>query len=294
MPDARELDRSQRGVGASVCVIGLGNLGSALGRRMFTCGATVIGVDVSAAARQSWRAATDLEAVSNLAEVGWARLESVFVVVRTWVEARSVLQRLSEMMPHTDQATCFVVTTLDPNFAGGLGGLGPRLRVVELPVSGGAAGALAGNLTVLAAGPLSVRDEELLRATIATAVVRFDKYGAPTTAKLLNNLVAGFNARALAEALLLGDSLGLDASILHGVISASSGGSWIAGGFMELLDATLAKDVIILRDYVGSIPALDVAASDEFLRCLAAARKLLAGAPPEHRSHHTEGRTDGE
>jgi 3-hydroxyisobutyrate dehydrogenase len=57
--------------------------------------------------------------------------------------------------------------------------------------------------------------------------------------KLVNNLLAGINLAAGAEALALGRRLGLDARQLYDVVCASSGASWI---FQDRMARALAND----------------------------------------------------
>ena len=150
--------------------------------------------------------------------------------------------------------------------------------MIELPVSGGEIGAIAGKLTVMASGPLDAEDERFLLGTIASNLVRFDAYGEPTLAKLFNNVLGAYNATAFSKILLLGKQAGLNPASLYRVILSSSGGSWIAGGFLELLDDLLAKDVELLRRNLGDLPPVELggAGPDAFPTVLAEARRALS------------------
>jgi 3-hydroxyisobutyrate dehydrogenase-like beta-hydroxyacid dehydrogenase len=148
--------------------------------------------------------------------------------------------------------------------------------VIELPVSGGELGAMAGTLTAMAAGPIEPRDEELLLGTIANELVRFDAYGEPTLAKLFNNVLAAYNATAYSRLLLLAREAGLEPAKLSRVIKLSSGGSWVADGFLELLDDLLVKDVDLLRGALGSLPTIGLNGEQDFPGVLAEARGLFA------------------
>ncbi|WP_285692799.1 NAD(P)-binding domain-containing protein [Actinomadura sp. NBRC 104412] len=255
-----------------IVMVGLGNLGLALGGRLVECGHDVCGVDLAEARRSAWAELTGRTAAPSLDEVDWAQAERVFVVVRLTEQAAAVLDRLAA---EPGERTCFVVTTLDPSFAGALGDRArPGLRVVELPVSGGAAGASGGTLTAMAAGPLSDADARLLTTTLAAHLVTFDAYGEPTLAKLFNNVTGAYNALVLAEMLLLAERAGVDPRRLHQVLLTSSGGSWMAAGFADLLDDLLDKDVRLLRAHLGGLP--DLSLGTGLPERLAAARRLLA------------------
>lgn len=261
-----------------IAVIGLGNIGLAIGRRLVIRGRDVVGVDLSDERRQAWRAMTGLDAVAALSDVGWDGVEEVLVVVRLTHQAEGVLEELGAL-PGDAPLTCFLITTLEPEFARGLDRFNRgRVRLVELPVSGGEISAMAGRLTAMAAGPLSTAGEALLRDTLVTNLIRFDRYGEPTLAKLLNNVTGAYNARALADMVVLAHEHGLDPRRFFEVILTSSGGSWMATGYMELLDGTLNKDVRLLRDALGGLPEVSLAEEADLEARLAQARALLGTA----------------
>src|SRR5690606_8626788 len=116
-----------------------------------------------------------------------------------------------------------------------------------------------------------------LRSTIAKEIVRFERFGEPTKAKLLNNVTGAYNARVLAQMLMMAKDQGLDPRAFYRVLLTASGGSWMASGFLELLDETLAKDVRLLREELGGLPTISLAQEDEFVASLGRARALLGG-----------------
>jgi 3-hydroxyisobutyrate dehydrogenase-like beta-hydroxyacid dehydrogenase len=258
-----------------IVVIGLGNIGLAIAARIAQCGRPVCGVDLSPERRREWREATGDEAAPDLGSVTWEDAEMVVVLVRLTSQAEQVLSQLAAL-PVPAGTPVLVMTTLELNFARSLGAYaGGGLRVVESPVSGGERGAAQGQLTVMVAGELHEAEERLLLDTVAAHVVRFAEYGEPSTAKLLNNVAAAYNARALAEILVLGETLGLDPRRLHEVIVSSSGGSWMAEAFLVLVDDLLDKDVALLREQFGELPAVSLGADADLVGRLAQARVLL-------------------
>lgn len=260
-----------------IVVVGLGNLGLAMARRLALRGHPVVGVEVVEGRRDAWRALTGAQAVADLAEVDWTGVDRVFVVVRMTDQAAAVLAALADV-PAPAPLACHIVTTLEPRFAAGLSSFSaPERRIIEQPVSGGEIGALAGTLTVLVAGDLVDGDEEFLRSTLAKEIVRFERFGEPTKAKLLNNVAGAYNARVLAQMLIVAKEQGLDPRTFYRVLLTGSGGSWMASGFLELLDELLAKDVRLLREELGGLPTISLAHDDEFVASLGRARALLSG-----------------
>jgi 3-hydroxyisobutyrate dehydrogenase len=218
---------------------------------------------------------TGRQAVADLAEVEWDEVDRVFVIVRMTDQAAEVLEKL----PITGrEIACHVVTTLEPPFANRLAEFSRAgRRIIEQPVSGGELGAMAGSLTILTGGEVTDADEDFLRATLAKDVVRFDQFGEPTKAKLLNNITGAYNAQVLASMLGLARDEGLDVRKFYRVLLTSSGGSWMAGGFLELLDEMLAKDVRLLRENLGGLPNISLDAEADFVGDLGRARALLNG-----------------
>ena len=78
------------------------------------------------------------------------------------------------------------------------------------------------------------------------------KVGDAARTKLVNNMLAGVNLVAAAEALALGARLGLDRRTLFDVIAASSGASWIGSDRLaRALDGDLApraRAAILAKD----------------------------------------------
>jgi 3-hydroxyisobutyrate dehydrogenase-like beta-hydroxyacid dehydrogenase len=99
--------------------------------------------------------------------------------------------------------------------------------------------------------------------------------------KIVNNMLAGINLAAGAEALALAEKLGMDLSLVCDVVNASSGGSWIFGDRMPRAlardyDPPKAATKILAKD-MGLV--LEVAASAGCVTSIAqAARAAYEGA----------------
>jgi putative dehydrogenase len=122
-----------------------------------------------------------------------------------------------------------VMSTIGPDNARQLG---QRLaerghRMIDAPVSGGAAGAEAGTLTVIASGPADDLDRcrPLLEAFAANIFHVGGEVGAGQAAKLVNQLLVVTHLVAAVEALLLGARSGVDPQQLYEIISTSVGNS---------------------------------------------------------------------
>jgi 2-hydroxy-3-oxopropionate reductase len=89
------------------------------------------------------------------------------------------------------------------------------VHMIDAPVTGGAAGAEAATLTIMAGGDAAVlKQVEPVLACLGT-VVHMGGHGAGQTAKACNQLALLVTAEAVAEALALGRQCGLDPALLR-------------------------------------------------------------------------------
>ena len=139
------------------------------------------------------------------------------------------------------------------------------IDLMDAPISGGPVRAADGSMSMmLACAPaLLARHDTLLRDLAAKLFFIGPKVGDAARTKLVNNLLAGVNLVAAAEALALGAQLGLDRQVLFDVISASSGASWIGQDRMARAlagdYAPRARAVILTKDVGLAVQMADAA-----------------------------------
>jgi 3-hydroxyisobutyrate dehydrogenase-like beta-hydroxyacid dehydrogenase len=98
------------------------------------------------------------------------------------------------------------------------------VTLVDSPVSGGRAGALAGRLAIMAACSREVWPEvEPLLGAFGKVFFVGDTPGQAQTMKLINNLMSVVALAASSEGMALGVKAGLDAQTMIEVLNASSG-----------------------------------------------------------------------
>ena len=128
-------------------------------------------------------------------------------------------------------AVVLCCTTVAPEAARLLGGrvVASGQLYLDAPVSGGAVGARAGKMSVMASGsPEAFAAAEPILSAIAAKVWRLgDAPGVGSTVKMVNQLLAGVHIAAAAEAMALGIRAGADPQTLFDVISGSAGSSWM-------------------------------------------------------------------
>jgi 3-hydroxyisobutyrate dehydrogenase len=217
-----------------VGLIGLGAMGSGMAKSLRRAGHDVHVYDIRLEVAQQF-AKEGGTACATLAELG-AACDVVISVVVNAAQTEAVL-----FGPQGDGNGCaatmkegsvFVMcSTVDPNvsigFESRLKDLG--LLYVDAPISGGAARAASGEMTMMtAARPEAyARTEPLLHAMAAKVYKLGDCAGAGSKVKIINQLLAGVHIAAAAEAMALGIREGVAPEALYEVITHSAGNSWM-------------------------------------------------------------------
>ncbi|MDB5758360.1 MAG: 3-hydroxyisobutyrate dehydrogenase [Burkholderia sp.] len=116
-----------------------------------------------------------------------------------------------------------------------------RIAAIDAPISGGPGRAEQGTMSMMIAGdPNAIETcDALLNAMAAKRFILGSTIGDAAKAKLVNNLLAGINLVAGAEALALAMKMGLEPHQLFDIITASSGNSWV---FEDRMSRALEND----------------------------------------------------
>lgn len=155
----------------------------------------------------------------------------VVVMVATSDQLRGVLEgddgALAAM--RTD-ATCVVMSTVGPaaveKAAAQAGERG--IALLDVPVTGGVAGAERGTLTLLGGGDRDVLDRaQPVLSTMGSVFFCGNKIGDGQAVKVVNQLLCSVHLVAAAEALSLAQQLGLDPTRVLDAVSSGAGGSWM-------------------------------------------------------------------
>ncbi|MEY7851752.1 NAD(P)-dependent oxidoreductase [Natrarchaeobius sp. A-rgal3] len=208
---------------AKIGFIGLGVMGGAMARNLAGAGYDVTAYDldddaVSAVVDAGATGASTSEAAVAGAEVVFLSLPSPDVVtavvddIEDSLEAGAVLVDLTTSTPETTNEVADRLSNRD-------------VDVLGAPVSGGASGAEAATLTIMAGGDRAVYDvcEELFEAIGTDVYYVGSQPGHGHAVKLLNNYLSFTALLASSEAVILGTAAGLDPEILVDVFSVSSG-----------------------------------------------------------------------
>ncbi|WP_432176338.1 L-threonate dehydrogenase [Streptomyces sp. Tue6028] len=128
-------------------------------------------------------------------------------------------------------AVFVMCSTVDPSWSARLEErLAERgVLYLDAPISGGAARAAAGELTMMTSGPAAAYAlaDPVLDAMSGTVYRLGEKAGLGSKVKIVNQLLAGVHIAAAAEAMALGIRAGVPAEALYEVITHSAGNSWM-------------------------------------------------------------------
>ena len=147
------------------------------------------------------------------------------------------------------------------------------VHYLDAGISGGAAAAEKGTLTIMAGGEAAVLDSvRWVFGPIAAKVVLMGGSGAGHSTKLLNNFLNAVTLAATAEVMVAARKAGLDLAAVLDVINSSSGVSYastnrfphiIKGDYLEggLTSNLMTKDVVAYVDHVRElgVPCLNAA-----------------------------------
>jgi 3-hydroxyisobutyrate dehydrogenase len=258
-------------VGRRVGFVGLGNMGGRITRRLLAAGLTVTGFDLrrGAVAAAGAAEAASLAALVDGSDVVLLSLPDSHVVADVVAGSGGIMSAARVGLIVIDLSTSAPATTVS---------LHARLAesgvvYLDVGISGGAAAAEAGTLTLMAGGPVAVLDQlGWLFEPIAARVFHMGPSGAGHSAKLLNNFLNAVSLAATAEVMIAGKKAGLDLARLLDVINHSSGVNFaslhrfpsiIRGDYLEggLTNALMTKDVALYVDYVRGlgVPSLNAA-----------------------------------
>ncbi|MEB0040365.1 MULTISPECIES: 3-hydroxyisobutyrate dehydrogenase [unclassified Pseudomonas] len=211
-----------------IAFIGLGNMGAPMARNLIKAGHSLnlfdlnktvlaelgaLGATVSASPKDA----------SQGVELVITMLPAASHVRSVYLNDDGVLAGISGGVPAVD------CSTIDPQTIREVAAAAAKQGVVlgDAPVSGGTGGAQAGTLTFMVGA--SAEHFEVLKPVLAQMgknIVHCGDVGTGQIAKICNNMLLGISMIGVAEAMALGNTLGIDTGILASIINSSTGRCW--------------------------------------------------------------------
>ncbi|AFL50093.1 putative dehydrogenase [Sinorhizobium fredii] len=249
------------GRAVAAAVIGLGSMGFGMAQSMKRAGLDVVGYDITPAAVDRFAAEGGRGAETPAGAVQDA--DVVVSVVVNAAQTETILFGPGGVAAAMKPGAVFVSSaTMDPAIARRLceqvETLG--LHYLDAPISGGAARAAKGELTIMASGSAKAfaAARPALDAMAAKVYELGDAAGTGAAFKMINQLLAGVHIAAACEAITFAAKQGLDLDKVYEVITASAGNSWmfenrvphvLAGDYTPLSAIEIfVKDLGIVQD----------------------------------------------
>jgi 3-hydroxyisobutyrate dehydrogenase len=259
-------------------MLGTGTMGSAMAANLCRAG---FDVTVWNRTAQSPGVAASVAAgckVAPTVEAAVAEAEVVGICVADVPDVEGLLFGASNTPGAANAApigACFIdFSTGSPasaqRFDARLVAMGKQYKFLDAPVTGGDTGARDGTLTIIAGG-----DAETVTAmgpifnAIGNQVRHCGPVGSGQSVKLVNQLLCAVHAVALAEAITLSESLGINPRLAIEVCATGAGSSWalknlapraiegdLGSGFaIELM----LKDLRLIRETGNTLPGAELA-----------------------------------
>lgn len=207
-------------------IVGLGAMGLPIAKRLLDAGYALMAFDTAAKA-----AAAAGEAGASLVDTAAEAARGVELLLLSLPNAAVVQKVLEEALPSCAAGMVIAdLSSIAPESARSFAGLAAEYGVTYLdcPVSGGVGGASAGTLTVMVGGQREALEHvRPVLESFGKNIYHVGDSGSGSGVKMINNYLMGCNMAAAAEALVLGNKIGLELDTMYNIIQSSSGRSFI-------------------------------------------------------------------
>ncbi len=202
---------------AKVGVWGLGSMGLGMAQSLVRAGHAVAGHDPRGVV------------LEGAVDVAVPDMDAAVIVVLNAAQTESVL---SDILPDLHPgAVVLACATVPPDFARAMAArcADAGALYLDAPISGGAAKAAQGALSIMASGSADAfaAARDVLEAMAETVFELGSEPGAGSAMKAVNQMLAGTHIAAMAEAMVFGMTQGVSPETFLKVIPACAGTSWM-------------------------------------------------------------------
>ena len=251
--------------------VGLGNMGGRIARRLVDAGFVVLGSDAVPGRAEACgaQAARSLPEVAEQSDIVLMSLPDSHVVEAVVQGKEGLLRNAKAGQIYVDLSTASVNST--QRIAQSFADMGASY--IDAGISGGAAAAEKGTLTLMVGGNATVVDSlKEVFAPFSAKVAYMGASGAGHTTKLLNNFLNAVSLAASAEVMVAGKKAGLDLHLLLDVLNSSSGVNFatlnrfpriVDGDYLEggLTGKLMTKDVVLYVDLIRELGVVSLNAA---------------------------------
>jgi len=211
--------------------IGLGVMGLPMARHLAAAGLTMTVFDIDVTAARRLRETHPAVTIAANAREVAAASDVVITMLPSGREVReTVLGDQGLIQDFAAHSLLLDTTSAEPWYTKEITVELEKVGVamVDAPVSGAEAGAIAADLVFMVGGSAdSVKRVLPVLGLLGTKIFHVGPIGAGHVMKSINNLITAVTFMATAEGLILGAGYGLDPAIMTTVLNESTGMSWI-------------------------------------------------------------------
>lgn len=211
-----------------VGIIGLGNMGGRITKRLLDQGVEVGIFDVNKEFMQTYAGYGAKEAASP-ADLAHHYPYVITILPNVYIVKEILVGEEGLMKGFNSDSLLIEMTTSIPSETKEINTMlkNAGYRMIDAPVSGGVKKAEEGILSIMVGGELSNFEEaKPLLSKIGQNIIHVGEVGAGHTIKALNNMISAATLAVTGEAIALGVKLGLDPSKMLSVINTSTGKSF--------------------------------------------------------------------
>jgi 3-hydroxyisobutyrate dehydrogenase-like beta-hydroxyacid dehydrogenase len=224
-----------------IAVLGMGQMGSGMARRLVAQGKDVVGYDINTQTRQALR--KEGLAVADSAAEAISGRNIILTSLPDPAAVRAAWLGNDGLVASAETGSLVLeLSTIDPNTMKEVGAAAAArgLEVVDCPVSGSPAEAAEGKLVLIAGGEeAAVARAEPILKLLGGTWRHTGPVGTAKVVKLVNNMMSMGNVLIASEAFALGVSAGVEPDKLFEVLSVSGGRSH---HFLKRFPNVLADD----------------------------------------------------
>ncbi|MGC0883744.1 L-threonate dehydrogenase [Pantoea agglomerans] len=215
----------------NICVIGLGSMGMGAAKSCLRSGLNTWGVDLNPAALENLRQAGARDAQPSASAFA-DQLDAVLLLVVNAQQVNAILFGEEGLAAKLRPGTVVMVSsTLSARDAQQIEQqlAQYQLLMLDAPVSGGAAKAASGEMTVMASGSEAAftQLQSVLDAVAAKVYRVGSEIGLGSTVKIIHQLLAGVHIAVGAEAMALAARAGIPLETMYEVVTNAAGNSWM-------------------------------------------------------------------
>lgn len=247
-----------------ITFIGIGAIGLPMAEQLQAAGFAVTGVDPFEPQRAK-AAERGLAAEASPASAAAADVVVCMVATPEQLQA-AALGEDGVLGKMKDGSVLLIMSTVGPESVRQVAAAAPEgVHVLDVPVTGGVARAITGELRLFASGaPNAIEYVQPVLDAMGTTIDCGAEVGQGQSYKAVNQLLCSVHIVAAAEALALAEELGLDPEKVLPAVSGGAGGSWMlsdrGGRMLEGLDAEVTstigifvKDSTLVKDIAEAI-----------------------------------------